>query len=330
MKKITVLLFTLLLANLFAGCSSFQGAQSSEVKKASRTVPLSYVNAGDNQPIQDSTGNMNTSVPGVPVLMYHHLLENRENKKFRNNADVITPETFAKQMHYLYVNHYMTVTLPDLEKYVDKKMSLPDRSVVLTFDDGYLSNFKYAYPVLKKYHMKATIFCITGQMKNKPETFNPDKLNYISWPELPKYADVFAYESHANHFHKEIGKKCYMVVKPVSEVKNEIHTLHMLMHGAYFAYPYGQYNHNLITILQNEGYRMAFTTKTGRVYPGSNKFLLDRNAVYPYTTWAQFKTLVEDPKAENGTAPTHNRHTHKHLNPSDQQAIEHKPTQQNL
>jgi peptidoglycan/xylan/chitin deacetylase (PgdA/CDA1 family) len=330
MKKITVLLFTLLLANLFAGCSSFQGAEPGSVKTANRSVPITYDYSADSQPIQDSVGKINTSVPGVPVLMYHHLLENKENKKFRNNADVITPETFAKQMNYLYVNHYATVTLPDLEKYIDKKISLPDRSVVLTFDDGYLSNFKYAYPVLKKYHMKAIIFCITGQMKNKPETFNPNKLNYISWPELPKYADVFDYESHANHFHKEIGKKCYMVVKPVSEVKNEIHTLHQLIHGSYFAYPYGQYNRNLIHILKDEGYHMAFTTKAGRVYPGSHKLTLNREAVYPYTTWVQFKAIVEDPKAASLSKPKHNRHKLKHLNPGEQQPADYKPTQQNM
>nr|WP_035102321.1 polysaccharide deacetylase family protein [Aneurinibacillus terranovensis] len=133
---------------------------------------------------------------------------------------------------------------------------------------------------------------ITGQMKNKPETLNPNVLNYISWLELPKYAYVFQHESHSNHFHRLLGKQSYLVAQPLPAVKQDLLTAKNLLHAHYFAYPYGQYNDNTINILKEIGIRMAFTTKVGRVYPGSPEYELNRNAVYPYTTMRQFMQIV--------------------------------------
>lgn len=297
MRKMIYILLILLIANLFVGCSKQENFISSPKPEVQYSTPISSTQSSTVQNIPRSfieKSHPNTSVPGVTVLMYHHFLENKENKKFRNNADVVTPENFYKQMKYLHDNHFHTISLPILEKYIDGKAKLPAKTIVLTFDDGYLSVFKYAYPVLKKFHFNSVMFVITGQMKKQPEKFNPDKLNYISWPELSKYSDVFEYEGHANHFHKDINKQCYMIIKPATEVNQEIHTLHKLIPGNYFAYPYGQYNRTLIGILKENGYHMAFTTKTGRIYPGSPKFELNRNAVYPYTSFNQFKQIVND------------------------------------
>jgi peptidoglycan/xylan/chitin deacetylase (PgdA/CDA1 family) len=235
---------------------------------------------------------IDTSVPGVVVLMYHHLLESIENKKFRNNAAVITPEQFAAQMKILHDNKYHVIQLPTLKQYVMRNIKLPARSVVLTFDDGYESNFRYAAPVLRRYHFKATLFLMTGPMNQKPDTFNPDKLNYVSWAELPKYSDVFDYQSHAHNFHRLMEKKSWFVAQPLSAVKNDIHTLKQLTHGTYIAYPYGQYNPYTIDIVKQEGFHLAFTTHQGRVYPGSPLYELPRYGVYPYTSLKEFKKII--------------------------------------
>ncbi|WCK53310.1 polysaccharide deacetylase family protein [Aneurinibacillus sp. Ricciae_BoGa-3] len=236
--------------------------------------------------------NIDKSLPGVPVLMYHHLLESKENKKFRGNAAVITPEQFGVEMKVLHDNSYRVISLNTLEQYVQGKVKLPSRSVVITFDDGYLSNFKYAAPILRQYHYKATIFLMTGPMQQKTETFNPDKLNHVSWSELANYSDVFDYQAHAHNFHRLIGKTSWFIAKPLPAVENDIHKVKELTHAIYFAYPFGQYNPDTISLLKKEGFRMAFTTRKGRVYPGSPIFELPRNGVFPYTTLNQFKKII--------------------------------------
>jgi peptidoglycan/xylan/chitin deacetylase (PgdA/CDA1 family) len=230
---------------------------------------------------------------GIPVLLYHHILEDRENKKFRYNEEVITPEQFRKEMELLHYEGYTTVTLRQLEDYLDRKAFLPAKSIVITFDDGYLSNYKYAYPILKKYHDHAAIFAITEDVRRIPDVFNPDKLNYISWEEISRYSDVFDVEAHAHHFHRVRGLgTSYLLSEPSDAVKKDLAISKSLTHASYFAYPYGQYNDNTIRILKELGFRMAFTIKAGNVFPGSDKFTLNRNCIFPYTTLDEFKRII--------------------------------------
>nr|WP_051330790.1 polysaccharide deacetylase family protein [Aneurinibacillus terranovensis] len=290
MKKIGLLFAALLIVGILSACSKLVQAVTKENEK-SETQSVSYKTPFiPIHPYEKS--NIDSSVPGVPVLMYHHILRTSENKKFRNNAAVITPEAFAAQMKILHDNGYQTINLNTLEQYVNRKIKLPKKTVVLTFDDGYLSDFIYASPVLRRYHFKAAMFLMTGSMKKNPEKFNPDILNHVSWSELPKNSDVFTYEAHAHHFHRLLGKESFMVAQPLAAVKNDIHTVKQLTHSLYFAYPYGQYNLNTINILKEEGFHLAFTTRAGRVYPGSPKFELNRYAVYPYTSLKEFKKIV--------------------------------------
>jgi peptidoglycan/xylan/chitin deacetylase (PgdA/CDA1 family) len=90
----------------------------------------------------------------VPILCYHHITENPENDSS------ITPEQFRQEMAYLQENGYTTVSVDELIRYVEKGEELPEKPVCITFDDGYLSNYEIAFPILQQYGMKATIFVI--------------------------------------------------------------------------------------------------------------------------------------------------------------------------
>lgn len=228
----------------------------------------------------------------VPVLLYHHILKKEENKKFRKNAGVITPEIFARHMKILHINGYTTITLQELEQFIHKKRTVPTKSVVITFDDGYLSNIKYAYPILKKYRYKAVLFPITESIRKQPEVFNPDKLNYISWPELPRYSDVFQYEGHADRFHRMVGKKSFLLAKPSEDVLIDLGLSRMLLDAHYFAYPYGQYTKDTIQLVKKAGYTMALTTRPGKVHSGTPPFEVPRYSILSTTTIRQFKNMV--------------------------------------
>lgn len=91
----------------------------------------------------------------VPILMYHHLDENADG-----NDMIVTPEHFDAQIRALTEAGYTAVSLEELYDYVRYGAALPEKPVVITFDDGYRSNYDYAYPILQKYNQKATIFAI--------------------------------------------------------------------------------------------------------------------------------------------------------------------------
>lgn len=90
----------------------------------------------------------------VPILMYHHLSEDV------TNSEMVSPEQFEAQIRALSEAGYTGVSFDELQAYVLRGEPLPEKPVVITFDDGYESNYTLAYPILQKYNMKATIFAI--------------------------------------------------------------------------------------------------------------------------------------------------------------------------
>lgn len=90
----------------------------------------------------------------VPILMYHHLSEDV------TNSEMVSPEQFEAQIRALSEAGYTGVSFDELQAYVLQGEPLPEKPVVITFDDGYRSNYTLAYPILQKYNMKAAIFAI--------------------------------------------------------------------------------------------------------------------------------------------------------------------------
>lgn len=90
----------------------------------------------------------------VPILLYHRIGYESDNPL------VVTPETFEAQITALKEAGYTAVFFDELVDYVEKGVPLPEKPVVITFDDGYLSNYEYAFPILEKTGMKATVHVI--------------------------------------------------------------------------------------------------------------------------------------------------------------------------
>jgi len=85
-----------------------------------------------------------------------------ENPRPDAEPYVVPPEEFAAQLDYLREEGYTTITPQDYARARKGKQELPEKPVILSFDDGYEDNYTNAYPILKKYNLKATIFIVTG------------------------------------------------------------------------------------------------------------------------------------------------------------------------
>lgn len=134
--------------------------------------------------------------PIVPVLMFH--MVNNKKGELPLNWLVTPVETFEKYLKVLQRDHYVTITLKELYEYLIGLRSLPEKSVVLTFDDGYLDNWVNVYPLLKKYGMRAVVwisqdFVETGRncrpimqenQKNQPKQANPEDIGYLNENEI--------------------------------------------------------------------------------------------------------------------------------------------------
>jgi hypothetical protein len=123
----------------------------------------------------------------IPVLVYHHV---------NNTGLEFSPADFDKQMKFLADNGYSTVFLDDLVAFIAGEADLPPKTVAITFDDGYLDNWVYAYPILKKYGHKATIFVITARIPDKAAGYRPNLEDV--WKGNTKSGDLPKIDSHKN------------------------------------------------------------------------------------------------------------------------------------
>lgn len=232
----------------------------------------------------------------IPVLMYHHILEEKdiEKHKWSGNASVISTEAFQEQMAYLYENGYYTATPAELQEFLDGKLDLPEKTVVITFDDGYYSNAVYGYPILQKYNFRATIFTIGHSFKKPRQEFDPKGLQHISIVDSYKYRDVYDFESHTYNLHRQNDKNQPLLIAEDKEtILEDLQLSKELINARYFAYPYGRHNENVRQYLKDTGYEMAFTTSSGYVAKGMDRYQLPRFGISPKVKMKEFIRIVE-------------------------------------
>ncbi|SFE36078.1 Polysaccharide deacetylase [Paenibacillus algorifonticola] len=236
-----------------------------------------------NQPLLDSKAlTLADNADRVPVLMYHYIAPKADISEPDNNS-MIDLESFEQGMIYLHTNGYKTATMEQLEKYINGEGVLPDKSVVITFDDGYQNNIIYAYPIFKKYGFHATMFVVGTHIQQKTASFDSKKTSFLSTEEMNASSDVFEFHSHTYDLHKKGTAVCgiaYSSLADASLITNDIHKIKELgIDSPYFAYPYGEANTQIIYKLRENGYRMAFSVRSGFAEPGTDPMMVPRLTV---------------------------------------------------
>ena len=235
-----------------------------EVKKIILSIVGSILLIGIYLGIQYER-SLNYKAVGVPVLNYH-----RVDSGIRHSL-VVPPDEFKKQMQYLHDEGYHTITLDELYEYVTKGTELPDKPVLITFDDGYIDNYQHAMPILKEYNMKATLFMITGSI-GENRFVNLEQLKEMQ-------ANGIDIQSHTVN-HKDLRNMSLQQARDELISSKAVLEDRMKHPVRYIAYPGGFANKDIDTIAEESGYRMAFNVKAGNVGPGQDLFNLPRQAVF--------------------------------------------------
>lgn len=201
----------------------------------------------------------------VMVLNYHKI-----DNTFISLA--VRPDDFEAQMKYLSENGYHTISPDELYDSLAGTGELPENPVLITFDDGYVDNYTNAYPILKKYGFKATIFVITSFL-------GKDK-NYMTWDQARELdANGISIESHTVD-HKsmtDLTDEQLRMELVESKKKAEKELGHPV---EYMAYPTGTYNLHIAEMVKEAGYKAAFTIKYGDVDKASNIYALERVPIF--------------------------------------------------
>lgn len=143
----------------------------------------------------------------LPVIMYHHIL------KAKQGDYIVSPTQLEQDLMFIRDNGYTTITALQLASYLNDGTPLPQKPIMITFDDGYESVYAYGLPLLKKYDMKAIISVIG---KHTDIFSSPDEtkhLNYshASWDQLREMqqSGVFSIENHTYDMHSNTDTSRY-------------------------------------------------------------------------------------------------------------------------
>lgn len=245
--------------------------------------------------------------------MYHHI------NPHRGDMVTVTPEVFEGQMEYLHRAGYKTLKMDELLSYINGELTLHQKAVAVTFDDGWLDNYIYAFPVLKKYKINAAIFVIAeraerasnivksqeSEVRSQEIAIPPhreskelivngqhDKV-VINWDMAKEMQDSGLVEFYS---HTKSHKKCNGLSK--SELLEELSESKKIIEKRlgkpcpYLCWPYGKYNDAALRVAKEAGYKAIFTTKHGIVKTGSDPFAIERIVVKDSVAWFKRRMLI--------------------------------------
>lgn len=212
---------------------------------------------------------------GIPILMYHKV---NPDPRTGGLGLRVPPQKFARQMEYLAGHGFHTVSLTDVVDHFQKGKPLPLRPVVITFDDGYLDNYTYAFPILKKYGFTATIFVVANTV-GKTNVFDAkiQPVNKMAgWRELKEMAGYGITIGSHTLDHPNLTRLSLEEARHQIKESKALLEAHLGRPVEVFCYPYGKYNHELARVVRESGYRAAVTTGQGLAGPGDDPFTLKR------------------------------------------------------
>lgn len=218
---------------------------------------------------------------GVPVLMYHYVYTESDTPE-NINGNYIKDSDLEEQLKYFKENDYYFPSFSELRAYVDGKLSLPEKSAIITFDDGQKGFLSYGIPLIEKYEIPAVSFVIGT--RDGEERMMANLSPYIN------------YQSHSYDMHKPggyIGHGGVISALSKEEIKNDLMKMAEITgSGEAFAYPFGDITNTAEDAVRECEILCAFTTENSKIYPGMNAAALPRVRVQGYSTLYEWEATL--------------------------------------
>jgi peptidoglycan/xylan/chitin deacetylase (PgdA/CDA1 family) len=204
----------------------------------------------------------------VPILLYHYV-EYVQNKKDKLRMELnITPNVFDEQVKTLKDAGYTFMTAKELGEILNGQMQMPDKPVLLTFDDGHWDFATEVLPILKKYNVKATAYIITGFIGGS---------DFMSQSQLQDVVDSNLVDvgAHTVH-HLSLKGQSYLVAqKEIDDSKTWLEDNYHL-NVVSFAYPNGSFDLQSVVLVKDDGFTTAVSTVPGVEQNQANRFFMYR------------------------------------------------------
>lgn len=234
--------------------------------------------------------NTELDTPGLPICMYHYVYdENNPPEKLQQKyKNYIEQKDLAEEFNYLKTEGYYFPTWDEVRAYIDGKLILPEKSIVICFDDAAQDFLDYGIPVIEECQVPVTCFIVT---------------KWSGEEKIRKYdSEYVTYQSHSHDMHKgggNVGHGGILTALSREAVLEDLRkSIEICGNGDAFAYPYGDYTDASRGYVEEAGFDCAVTTVYGKAYPGMDPMLLPRVRMNNDQTMAQFISMVAPPETE--------------------------------
>jgi peptidoglycan/xylan/chitin deacetylase (PgdA/CDA1 family) len=258
------------------------------------SVVLMLVSASARGTLVTQAGECGTDSLRVPILVYHKIAPHRPGESATQLELNVSPDAFASQMSYLHARGIAVVPLSRLVAALEGQDRITGAAVVITFDDGLVSQYQHAFPVLRQYGYPATFFVYTNPIGRNEK--------WLTWEQLAEMSKAGMTIGSHTRTHPWITK-----LTDAQELRNEIAGSRELLERklgvpvSYFAYPFGIHTPEVIAVVQAAGYRAARAYPGGTVNRSCDLWTLQSIAVTD--DMRRFRGLV-DPKNTTGMGVT--------------------------
>lgn len=208
------------------------------------------------------------------ILMYHRVAALSVIERY-----TVFPAQFSRQMRYLREHDYNVINLATLTDWFAGRTPLVERSVVISFDDGFMDTYEHACPVLRENGFSATFFLISGLLGKTNSWMTSEghpKTQLMGWREVERLRiDGFEVGSHSETHRDLIGLSLADAKREIDSSKRTLED-HLGVAVEFFAYPYGRYGDAVRQLVRDAGYRAACATAPGFVTQDADSYQLCR------------------------------------------------------
>lgn len=233
--------------------------------------------------------NTEHETPGLPICMYHYVYDENDPPAdlYKRYGNYIGAAALEEELEWLKSEDYYFPTWQEVRDYVDGKLLLPEKSIVLCFDDGAKSFLEEGVPILEKCRVPATCFLI-GSEKGR-EKVRQYESKYVT------------YQSHSYNMHRpggNVGHGGIFTALTEEDALTDLQTsIRICGNDDAFAYPYGDYTQRCRDIVEEAGFSCAVTTEEGKAKPGMDPLLLPRIRMSLGQSLAHYQYLVAPPES---------------------------------
>ncbi len=224
------------------------------------------------------------SIKNIPILMYHSISQPAESADPGFKALCVPPTLFETQIDYLYRNGYTFLNVTQLVDALNGKAALPERPVVLTFDDGYADFYHHALPILSRYQITATLYIATAFVERtslwlrwKEETGHP----VLTWNQIVEISKSEIECGAHTHSHPKLDMLPLAMARDEIKRSKDLIEEHLNQQVTSFAYPYGFYTVGVRRVVKETGFTSACAVNDVMCSNKADHFALDRLMVLP-------------------------------------------------